>query len=257
MTTDLPGFLSNRPKSLLFFLLFLIFISSSNSLFSPPVLDDSRSFIENSQMHPQDFSLASIKKIASTRFGIARFIPLLSFAANNKLSYGKIQYYHLTNIIIHLLAVVTLFFFLQGMLTRTTLSNRQSFLPTNLIILGICGLWGLSPVQTNVVTYLVQRMTSMMALFYLLAMTFYLYGRTAKHRVIRVTHLLLCGVSAALAFLSKENSATLPLALLLLEGTIINPGSISRFLARLKPLHWLFIGLLLLVLLPYSHPDPD
>jgi len=175
----------------------------------------------------------------------------LSFAVNNKLSYGKIQYYHLTNITIHLLAVITLFFFLQGMLTRTTLSNRQSFLPTNLIILGICGLWGLSPVQTNVVTYLVQRMTSMMALFYLLAMTFYLYGRTAKHRVIRITHLLLCGASSALAFLSKENSATLPLALLLLEGTIISPGSVSRFLASLRPRHWLIIGLLLLVLLPF------
>lgn len=244
--------LSDRPGILLFLLLLLVTISYSNSLFSPLVLDDTESFMESSQMHPQDlFSLASMKQLASTRFGITRFIPLLTFAINNRLAVGNLPFYHLTNIFIHLLAVVTIFFFLRGLLTRTVLNERRSFLPDTLMIIAVCGLWGLSPVQTNAVTYLVQRMTSLAALFYLAALTFYLYGRTAKSRAGRNNYLFLCIISAGLALLSKENSATLPLALLLLEGTIITPGSASRFLARLKMHHWLIICLVLLIILPF------
>lgn len=249
-TTLLDRFFSARPGILLLWLLVLICIASSNGLFSPPVLDDNRSFLEAGKMHPQEFSVAAIKQIATTRFGIARFVPLLTFAVNNKLSLGNFAYYHLTNITIHLLAVTTLYFFLQGLFSRTILQGRRTFLPPALIILGVCGLWGLSPVQTNVVTYLVQRMTSLMTLFYLLSMTLYLYGRTAKPGTARLTLLTLSAVSAALAFISKENSATLPLALLLLETTLITPGSLPRLLARLRPRHWLFIGLILLLVLP-------
>lgn len=250
-TTDLVAkSLSNRPTILLILLLVLICVSYSNSLLSPPILDDSHSFIENSQLHPENFSFASIKSIASTSFGIARFVPLLTFALNNTLTPGNLPCYHLTNILIHLLAVTALFFFLQGLLTRTPLKDRRFALPNNLIILGVCGLWALSPVQTNAVTYLVQRMTSIMALFYLLAMAFYLYGRTEKSGGRQIIYLILGAICAALAFISKENSATLPLAVLLLEVTIINPGCASRLLGALKPRHWLLIGLVLLIVLP-------
>lgn len=242
--------LAAKPVILLILLLFMIFIAYSNTLSSPPVLDDILGFLENSKLQLRDFSLTSIKQLATTEFGIERFIPLLTFAVSNKLAFGNLPYYHLTNIFIHLLAVTTLYFFLQGLFTRTTLREHRSFLPTTLVIIGVCGLWGLSPVQTNAVTYLVQRMTSLMALFYLLAMTFYLYGRTASPGANRNLHLLLCAGSAALAFISKENSATLPLALLLLECTIINPGSATRFLAGLKTRQWLCIGMVLLIALP-------
>lgn len=240
-----------RPGVLLLLLLLLIFISYSNSLFSPMILDDQESFMDSSEMLPRDFSWGSIKQLASTRFGVARVVPLVTFAINNKLSLGNLPFYHLTNIVIHLLVVVTVFFFLQGLLKRTTLKERRSFLPDTLVVIGVCGLWGLSPVQTNAVTYLIQRMTSLMTLFYLMAMTFYLYGRTSKSGAIRTLHLLMCAGSAALAFMSKENSATLPLALLLLECTIITPSSASRFVARLRPLHWLLIIAIALILLPF------
>ena len=52
--------------------------------------------------------------------------------------------------------------------------------------------------------------------------------------------------------MSKENSATLPLAFLLLEVTLINPGSFPRLLARLRPRHWLAIALIFLVFLPFT-----
>lgn len=242
--------LAAKPATLLIVLLLMIFIAYANTLTSPPVLDDILTFLENSKVHLRDFSFASIKQLTATEFGIARFIPMLTFAINNKLAFGNLPYYHLTNISIHLLAVTTLYFFLQGLFARTTLRDQRWFLPSTLLTIGVCGLWGLSPVQTNAVTYLVQRMTSLMALFYLLAMTFYLYGRTAGPGAIRYLHLVLCAGSAGLAFMSKENSATLPLALLLLECTIINPGSATRFLAGLKTRHWLCLGLILLIALP-------
>ena len=44
----------------------------------------------------------------------------------------------------------------------------------------VAGVWALNPVQTNAVTYLVQRMASLQAFFYIIAISFYILGRR-KH----------------------------------------------------------------------------
>ena len=248
-------FLAVSPGRFLLAILLLVCASYSNTLYSPLVLDDMHSFVEESSIYLDDFSVQSLTGLANTRFGKARFVPLLSFALNHYFSRGNIVYYHLTNIAIHLLAVVALFFFLKALLRTET--GRKSLLLLNpgRYVLFVCGLWALNPVQTNAVTYIVQRMTSLAALFYLAALALYLYARFAQGAMRRFMFFGGCGVAAALAFLSKENSFTLPVAILLVEGMFVSPHLLRRFLGSIRWYHWLVLVLVLGVLLPLAiHP---
>jgi hypothetical protein len=171
----------NKSYLLFCFLLFLVAISYSNTLYSPFILDDYSAFINNKNLYLEDFTFASLAKLAKTRFGYARIIPIGSFALNHYIGQGKsIVNYHVTNILIHLLATVSVAFFMAGLLKTKAARNSLRFLRTEYFILGVCGLWALSPIQTNAVTYLVQRMTSMAAMFYIAACGFYVHARLAS-----------------------------------------------------------------------------
>ena len=60
------------PRLLFYFLLFLIIMSYSNTIFSPFILDDFSAFIRNPNLYIDDLSFDSLKKLAHTRFGLAR-----------------------------------------------------------------------------------------------------------------------------------------------------------------------------------------
>lgn len=92
----------------------------------------------------------------------------------------------------------------------------------------VAGIWSLQPVQTSAVTYLVQRMTSLVALFYILSVACYVLARcfTMQQRsaVWPARYLYFgCGACMVLSFLSKENSATLPFMLVATEMWFFRP----------------------------------
>jgi tetratricopeptide (TPR) repeat protein len=77
--------------------------------------------------------------------------------------------YHLLNIAIHLAAGLTLF----GVVRRTMTSERlrgRFGATAPWLAFGVAALWLVHPLQTASVTYLVQRVESLMGLFYLLAL---------------------------------------------------------------------------------------
>ena len=232
----------DRSYLLFCFLLFLVAVSYSNTLYSPFVLDDYSSFINNKDLYLKDFSFESFAGLAHTRFGVARVIPLATFALNHYFVRGEsIVPYHVTNIVVHLLATISLAFLLAGLLKTRGIQGRIKFFRPEYFILAVCGFWALSPIQTNAVTYVVQRMTSMAALFYIASCGFYVHARLAGanwKRIILYTFTLL---AAAFAFLSKENSATLPAALLLIEFFFITPGLGSRLLRSSRWYQWFII----------------
>ena len=73
------------------------------------------------------------------------------------------------------------------------------------------------PLQTQSVTYIVQRMNSMAVMFYFLSLILYIYGRLSRVMLKRWALWTGCFVSWILAFGSKEIAATLPFTLLLYE----------------------------------------
>jgi len=73
------------------------------------------------------------------------------------------------------------------------------------------------PLQTQAVTYLVQRMTELSVFFYLLALLAWLRARDATERGRRIRNASACALAWALALGSKEIAITLPAAIWLIE----------------------------------------
>ena len=77
--------------------------------------------------------------------------------------------------------------------------------------------WLVHPLHTQSVAYIVQRMTSMAVMFYLLSMLCYAKARLATSAGARAGLFAGCGFAGLLALGSKETAATLPAFLLLYE----------------------------------------
>ncbi len=89
----------------------------------------------------------------------------LSLAINYAFGQSDVRGYHALNLAIHILAGLTLF----GLVRRTLL--RQGYGGHALLLaLTVAAIWILHPLQTESVTYTVQRAESLMGLFYLLTL---------------------------------------------------------------------------------------
>ncbi len=233
----------------LILLLLLVAVSYGNTLHSPFVLDDF-SFVDTPDVYARGISFASLKILSNTVHGKARVIPMITFALDNYFGSGNIVQYHLTNIAVHLLCTVAIFLFIRALLVTKVGAEPLRYLSAAGFSLIATGLWALNPVQTNSVTYLVQRMTSIATLFYISSLVLYLYGRLARSSWQRHILLMSAAITAILAFLSKQNSFTLPVALLMVEFYFLSPGSLGRIVKAMKKSQWFFIILLTLLLLP-------
>ncbi|MEI8345748.1 MAG: hypothetical protein WCG06_06725, partial [Candidatus Omnitrophota bacterium] len=81
------------------------------------------------------------------------------------------------------------------------------------------------PIQVQAVTYIVQRYASLAALFYLWALVFYVAYRLKATRV----YLFFALCLACAAFFSKDNTFTLPFAILLIEFIFFEDQPKIRF----------------------------
>jgi tetratricopeptide (TPR) repeat protein len=115
---------------------------------------------------------------------------------------------------------------------KTQESNSRPGEPT-LLAFGVALLWTLHPLQTEAVTYVVQRVESLMALFYLL--TFYCFIRSLGPPHVRRWRCL--AIAACLLGVgTKEVMATAPVLLLLYDRTFV-AGSFRRAWAERRGFH--------------------
>src|SRR3989338_4160890 len=126
----------------------------------------------------------------------------LTFAFNHVLGVLDSWGYHFVNLMIHLLAGLTLFEILRRTLLTERLKARYGEKAAGLAF-SIALLWLLHPLQTQSVTYIIQRGESLMGLFYLL--TLYAVIRNWKGRAI---------LFSFLGMASKEVMVTAPLVTL-------------------------------------------
>ncbi|MCK5761010.1 MAG: tetratricopeptide repeat protein, partial [Candidatus Delongbacteria bacterium] len=75
-------------------------------------------------------------------------------------------------------------------------------------------IFAVHPIQTQSVTYIIQRMESLSGLFYLGSLIFYFLARVKKRKIL---YFSLFSISSLLAVLTKQTSFSLPLSILLLE----------------------------------------
>jgi protein O-mannosyl-transferase len=93
----------------------------------------------------------------------------LTFAVNYALHGKNVEGYHAANLVIHILAAWVLFGILRRTFLLPVLRERWSGISLPLAF-AISVLWAVHPLQTESVTYMVQRAESLMGLFYLLTL---------------------------------------------------------------------------------------
>lgn len=147
-----------------------------------------------------------------------RPILCLSLALNYAVGGLEVWSYHAFNLICHFLAALTLWGIVRRTLLLEPLRARFGHAATPLSLL-VALLWLVHPLQTESVTYLIQRAELLMGLFFLLTLYSALRGMTAPRRagLWYAAAVLAC----ALGMGSKEVTAMAPLAVLLYDRTFI------------------------------------
>lgn len=141
----------------------------------------------------------------------------LSLAVNYALGELDPWGYHLVNLAIHILTGLTLF----GVIRRTILHAEQAGRfaeASSRLAFAISLIWLVHPLQTESVTYIVQRCESMMGLFYLL--TIYCVLRAAPSTRAWLWYVLAV-VTCALGMASKAVMVTAPVVVLLYDRTFL------------------------------------
>jgi len=223
-----------------------------NSLNGDWHFDDYRNIVDNANLHMHVLSWEEIKRALTglPGEGMTRPLAYLSFALNYYIGRDDVLGFHLTNLLIHYLTAIILFLFIHRTLNLPRLKDQYGKHSYSIALLSTF-LWVLHPIQVLAVTYVVQRMASMAAMFYLLAMLFYLLARSAEKKAGLIGYSILAVLSASLSLATKENSATLPLAILLYDLFFfqgISRENLKKFLWRglLPLLLLLLVGLFLL-----------
>jgi tetratricopeptide (TPR) repeat protein len=169
----------------------------------------------------------------------------LSLAINYALGGTKLWGYHALNLAIHILAGLTLLGVVRRTLQQPRLRARFGAVADELA-LATAVLWTVHPLQTESVTYVVQRAESIMGLFYLL--TLYCFIRGADSPRPRPWYGL-CVSACALGMASKEVMVSAPLLVMLYDRTFVS-GSFCEAWRRRRPLYlalaatWSLLGLL-------------
>ena len=152
--------------------------------------------------------------------------------------------YHIFNVAIHLLAALALFGIVRRTLMLPALKGRFDLKAATAIAFCASLLWLLHPLQTQAVTYIVQRSESLMGLFYLLTLYCFIRSGSSARPVRWHAAAVAC---CLLGMASKEVMVSAPLTVLLYDR-IFFAGSFGETLRRRWGLYlalaatWLVLG---------------
>jgi len=181
----------------------------ARALNSPFQFDDEAGILLN----PSIQNLRDIAAIVSYKPELPRPLFNLSLAIDYRL-FGFSQFgYHLTNLIIHLIGVLLVWWLASEVNHCVGAGARSSLQPAIAAFV-----FALHPIATEPTLYIWSRSSSMMTVFSLASVTMYLTAQRKERRAI-----WLAGSLAAfgLAVLSKEEAITLPLLILACDWVLL------------------------------------
>lgn len=185
----------------------------------PFVFDDVASIVDNPtirQLWPLSIPLSPPTDWGFTVSG--RPVLNLSLAINYAVSGVNVWSYHAVNLVIHALAGLTLLGLARRTLVRDVLPLRIQRHAGALALI-IASLWTLHPLQTESLTYVIQRAESLMGLFVLLTLYAFVRGTDSP----RPWRWWVVAIGACLLGMgTKEVTAIAPLLVLLYDRTFLS-----------------------------------
>ncbi len=164
---------------------FSVLIVYSNTYRVPFTFDDEPRITENKSIRNLSNYLSLVKLLES------RAVVDLTFALNYEFGRLDVFGYHLVNVWIHILNGFLVYLLVSAILKQrpeisdsSDLSSSESqYVSIRTLSFFAAIIFVVHPIQTQAVTYIVQRYASMAAMFYMGSMLFYIYARTLQRRV--------------------------------------------------------------------------
>lgn len=188
-----------------------VLLAYSNCYHGVFLLDDSRSIHDN----PHIRTLWPLSEPLFGGINVARPLVSLSLAINYAIGGVNEIGYHAFNVGVHLLAALALFGVARRTLLRTPFSEHAASLAG-----GIAVLWSLHPLQTQSVTYIIQRSEAMMGMFLLLSLYCFIRGTDEAARNPRLWRAA-CVLACACGMACKQSMFAAPFLILLYDRTFV------------------------------------
>ena len=204
--------------------------TSFNGVF---VFDDIPAIVENptirslsstAVLHPPERSTVSGRPLANLSFALNHALaPADAQTAmhpdEGEAFYRNVWGYHATNLGIHLLAGLALFGIVRRSLAAAIFAGRFDDVRSGLALM-IAAVWLVHPLHTQAVTYIVQRVESLMGLCYLL--TLYCGIRASEARSRQTMWTTAAVVACAMGMMIKEVMITAPLMVWLWDRVFLD-----------------------------------
>jgi tetratricopeptide (TPR) repeat protein len=233
----------------------LVLLAYGNTFDAAWQMDDFDNILHNPAVQltrlDRNSLLTALGNDAQSGANLPRPVANLSFALNWYLHGANVTGYHLVNLLIHICTALLLY------LTLLCLSDTPRF-PQELrrrryaIALTATLLWAVNPMQTQAVTYIVQRMASLSALFYLAGLYAYLQGRLSPRPAYCQGLWIMMIFCWILATGSKQNAVVFPASVLAVEIIFFRGGRVDRNLLKMALVSIVLIFLLTAALFHYS-----
>jgi Tfp pilus assembly protein PilF len=217
-----------------------VFVVFSSSINGPFVFDDTFNIKDNPNIRLTNLTLDGIIGAGFRSPCRHRPVANMSFALNYYLNRYDTAGYHFINILIHILTGIILFYLIKTTLLLLSSQNLKFRFETNILpdkpnaatspysfnqvshqrfYLSFFAalIWLVHPIQTQTVSYIVQRMNGMAAMFYILSLLFYIKARLSNAKGKKLALFFGCILSGILSLGSKEIAVTLPFFIFLYE----------------------------------------
>jgi hypothetical protein len=239
-------------------------VAYSNTFHVPFQFDDISSIVKNPLIQNiSSASLPSVEDVFELSPGLKnRFIGYATFALNYQLHGLTVAGYHMVNITIHILNAFLVYwlilitlktpFFSAGNKHDNSSTDSGAFTAFFTALLFVS-----HPIQTQAVTYIVQRVAALATLFYVLSLVMYIKARTSDQKnsesttrsgvraaVIPVLYYASSLISAVFAMRTKEIAFTLPVIIALYEFMFLR----GKWMKRMLYLIPLFLTMLIIPL---------
>jgi hypothetical protein len=188
----------------------------SNTFHAPFHFDDQPNILLNPNVQVKSWSWETfLRLVRNTYKESIRVFSFFTLALNYSLGGVNVFGYHVVNLLIHIASGMLLYSFLILTFQLPSLRERYGSVAYRVALFASL-IFVSHPVQTQSVTYIVQRMASLGGMFYLLTLVLYIRGRLAGG-LKRYVFFGAMGLSYLLGVFSKENVAIVPLFIALYE----------------------------------------
>ena len=212
----------------------LVGLAYANSFHAQWHFDDELNIVQNRYIHILSLNPASLWRAMIQDGRQNRPFSNLSFALNYYFNGENVRGYHFVNAAFHWLASLAVFALLRLTFRRAGLpADRRDW-----AALAASAAWAVHPIQTQAVTYIVQRQTVMASAFMLCTLVAYVLGRQEPGRRRRLGLYVLAGISMILAVGSKEIAVITPALIFIYELYFfqdLSPAFLRRHQRALLP----------------------